>query len=230
MLRSIPPDDPHIWEHGRWQGRERPIDHWGLGAANWRPRALPGKYTVRMTLNGKQYSQPFEVWRDVTLPASDAELTESFGLQRRIITLMNEVADKINRIEIMRMQVEDLRKQHASNRKLDDALADIYKKMFDAELHFLSKTEMHSDDKWYVEKYRLYMNLVWLLAEIGGGGGDVMGGVAYAPTNAALAVFEDRLRDLEAGRADFNKLVQAVEAFNTQFSRRLGPISDRIKQ
>ena len=49
--------------------------------------------------------------------------------------------------------------------------------MYDTELHYLSRTEMHSDDKWYVEKYKLYLNLVWLLAEIGGGGGDVEGGV-----------------------------------------------------
>ena len=74
MLRSIPPDNPHIWDAGRWQGRERPVTHWGLGAADWQPRAAPGKYTVRMTLNGQQYTQPFEVWRDVTLPSTDADL------------------------------------------------------------------------------------------------------------------------------------------------------------
>src|SRR3954462_3122132 len=115
VLRSIPPDDPHIWEGGRFQGRERPLEHWGLGAMNWRPRALPGKYTARFTINGKAYTQPFEVWRDPTLPASDADLAASFGLQRRIITAMNELADRINKIEIMRMQVEDLRKEHASD-------------------------------------------------------------------------------------------------------------------
>ena len=112
---------------------------------------------------------------------------------------MNEVVDKINRIEIMRMQVEDLRKAHAANKTLDSALAAIYKRMYDTELHFLSRTEMHSDDKWYVEKYKLYLNLVWLLAEVGGSGGDVAGGVAYRPTQAALSVFEDRLKELTAG-------------------------------
>ena len=91
---------------------------------------------MRATLNGKQYSQPFEVWRDVTLPASDAELTESFGLQRRIMTLMNEVADKINRVEIMRMQVEDLRKAHGADAAGDRDLAAMNKPMYYTELHF----------------------------------------------------------------------------------------------
>jgi photosystem II stability/assembly factor-like uncharacterized protein len=228
VLRSLPPDNPHIWEEGRWEGRERPVTHWGLGAQRWQPRAAPGKYTVRMTYNGHQYSQPFEIWRDVSLTSTDEDLIASTALQRNIVKTMNEVVDKINRIEIMRMQVEDLRKQHASNKKLDDALAGIYEKMFEAELHFLSKTEMHSDDKWYVEKYKLYMNLVWLLAEIGGSGGDVAGGVGYRPTNAALSIFEDRLKDLEAGRAAFDKLMGEVAAFNKANAGRLPAISDRL--
>jgi photosystem II stability/assembly factor-like uncharacterized protein len=228
VLRSVPPDNPYIWEAGRWTARERPVTHWGLGAQRWQPRAAPGNYTVRMTYNNRQYSQPFEVWRDVTLPSSDADLVASTELQRNVVTAINEVVDKINRIEIMRAQVEDLRKQHASNRALDQALAGIYKRMYDTELHFLSRTEMHSDDKWYVEKYRLYLNLVWLLAEIGGSGGDVAGGVGYRPTNAAQAVFQDRLRDLEAARTDFNRLIQEVEGFNRTHSGRLAPISDRI--
>ena len=228
VLRSVPPDNPYIWEAGRWQNRERQVTHWGLGAAGWQPRAAPGKYTVRMSYNGKQYSQPFEIWRDVTVPSTDADLVASTQLQTNVVTTINEVVDKINRIEVMRQQVEDLRKQHASNRQLDQALAGIYKRMFDTELHFLSRTEMHSDDKWYVEKYKLYLNLVWLLAEIGGSGGDVMGGVGYRPTNAALSVFQDRVRDLEAGRADFDRLMREVEAFNRTHSGRLPPISDKV--
>jgi hypothetical protein len=228
VLRSIPPDDPHIWEEGRFEGRERPIDHWGLGAANWRPRAIPGKYTVRLTLNGKPYTQPFEIWRDVTMPASEADLAASFGLQRRIITAMNELADRINRIEIMRMQVEDLRKSHANDATLVQALGALYKKMYDAELHFLTKTEMHSDDKWYVEKYQVYFNLIWLLSEVGGGGGDVMGGAGYAPTNASSAVFEDRLKDVQAARSAFTGLMAEVEAFNKLYAGRLPAISDRL--
>ena len=73
------------------------------------------------------------------------------------MTAINEVVDKINRIEIMRMQVEDLRKaargEQASSTRRSRR---IYKRMYDTELHFLSRTEMHSDDKWYVEKYKLY--------------------------------------------------------------------------
>jgi hypothetical protein len=205
------------------------VTHWGLGAQNWQPRAAPGKYSVRMSYNGRQYTQPFEIWRDVTLTATEVDLAASTALQRNIVKAMDEVADKINRIEIMRMKVEDLRKQQAANAKLDAALAALYQRMYETELHFLSRTEMHSDDKWYVEKYKLYMNLVWLLAEVGGSGGDVAGGVAYRPTKAALGVFQDRLKDLEVGNAEFKKLLQEVEAFNkTNAGRLSAPITDKM--
>ncbi|MEZ5316884.1 MAG: hypothetical protein R2752_05735 [Vicinamibacterales bacterium] len=228
VLRSIPPDNPHIWDAGRWEGRERPVTHWGLGAARWRPRAAPGSYTVRMTYGGRQYTQPFDVIRDVALPSNDQDLVASTKLQTDIVKSMNEVTDKINRIEIMRMQVEDLRKAHASQAEIDRALDALYQQMYTSELQYLSKTEMHSDDKWYVEQYKLYMNLVWLLAEVGGSGGDVAGGVAYGPTQASLDVYEERLGELGLARQDFQKLMDAVAAFNKAHAGQLPPITDTL--
>jgi photosystem II stability/assembly factor-like uncharacterized protein len=228
VLRSIPPDNPYIWDAGRWEGRQRPVTHWGLGAQRWQPTAAPGKYVVRMTYNGRQYSQPFEVWRDVTLPSTSEDLAASSQLQRDVVGAINQVVDRINRIEIMRMQVEDLRKQHASSKPLSTALAAIYKRMYDTELHYLSRTEMHSDDKWYVEKYRLYMNLVWLLAEIGGAGGDVMGGLGYRPTDASVALFKELRAQVDAAQKDFDALMAEVASFNKANTGRLAPISDTL--
>ncbi len=229
VLRSIPPDNPYIWEAGRWERRERPVTHWGLGAQRWQPRAAPGKYQVRLSYNGQSQTQPFEVWRDVTLPSDDDDLIESATMQVDMVKTINEVVDKINRIEIMRAQVEDLRKTHASNRQVDNALEALSAKMYETELHFLSRTEMHSDDKWYVEKYKLYLNLVWLLSEIGGSGGDVAGGQGYAPTDAAKSVYEDRLREMVAARAAFDALMKEVEAFNRAHAGRVSPVSDRLQ-
>jgi hypothetical protein len=229
VLRSIPPDNPHIWEAGRWETKERPVTHWGLGAARWRPLPVPGRYSVRLTANGRQLTQPLDVLRDPTLTSTDADLAEGTEFQRKVVGSIGEVVDKINRIEIMREQVENLRAEHAGDPGLDGALAGIYQRMYETELHFLSRTEMHSDDKWYVEKYRLYLNLVWLLAEVGGGGGDVAGGAAFRPTNAALEVYQDRLRELDAARIDFERLLEEIDSFNREHSEVLPPItSERL--
>jgi hypothetical protein len=227
QLRSIPPDNPEIWSAGRWEGRVRPVTHWGL-AAGFRPIAAPGKYTVRFTYNGRNYTQPFEVWKDATLTSTDADLVAGTDLQVKVVDLINQVVNRINRIEIMRMQVEDLRKQHAAAKDLDAALAAIYQRMYETELHYLSRTEMHSDDKWYVEKYKLYMNLTWLAAEIGSGGGDVMGGLAYRPTNAAQAQYQDHVKLMATAQADFDKLRAEVDAFNKKYAGKIAAITDKM--
>jgi uncharacterized membrane-anchored protein YhcB (DUF1043 family) len=227
QLRSIPPDNPEIWNAGRWEGRVRPVTHWGL-AAGFRPIAAPGRYTVRFTYNGRNYTQPFEVWKDATLTSTDADLVAGTELQVKVVDLINTVVNRINRIEIMRMQVEDLRKQHAASKDLDQALAGIYQRMYDTELHYLSRTEMHSDDKWYVEKYKLYMNLTWLAAEIGSGGGDVMGGLAYRPTNAAQAQYQDHVKLMATAQSDFDKLMAEVAAFNKKYAGKIAAITDKM--
>ena len=181
-------------------------------------------------MNGKQYSQPFDVVREVTLPSTDEDLTASTDLQRKIVAAMSESAGMINRIEIMKMQVEDQQKALAANADARKALADLAKKLYDTELNFLSRTELHSDDKWYVEKYKLHFNLIWLLAEVGGGGGDVMGGVGYKPTRAALSVFEDRQEDLAGAKKAFDDLVKAVDAFNRSQAGKIPAITDRLQR
>jgi hypothetical protein len=139
VLRSIPPDNPYIWDAGRWQNRERPVTHWGLGRSVGSPR---GAWQVRRPydIQRPQYSQPFEIWRDVLVPSTDAELVASTSYQRSLVGSINEVVDKINRIEIMRMQVEDLRKANAANKPVDAALEALNKRMYDTELNFLSRT------------------------------------------------------------------------------------------
>lgn len=225
VLRSLPPDNPYIWNAGRWDKREREVSHWGLGAAKWQPSVAPGQYTLRLTHDGKRYERTFEVRADVELPSSDDDLVAGTRLQLAIVEAIDTVVDRINRIEVMRAQIEDLRAV-TDSAQLQDALDTLYNDLYTAELHYLSRTEMHSDDKWYVEKYRLYMNLVWLLAEVGGRGGDVFGGAGYRPTDAAVDVFDDRLREIEAAEADFTAVMRRVEAFNREHAGRLAPISD----
>ncbi len=56
----------------------------------------------------------------------------------------------------------------------------------DVELQLLTRSDLHSDDKWFVEQYKVYLNLVWLNGTIGTGAGDVAGGADYRPTDAAM--------------------------------------------
>src|SRR5439155_585382 len=105
--------------------------------------------------------------------------------------------------------------EHATDAGVARSLADLDARMLDVELRLLSRTDLHSDDKWYVEPYKVYMNLIWLAGEVGSGAGDVAGGADYRPTDATVAVLAKIERDLAAARAAFTTLVeQHVPAFN----------------
>ena len=53
-----------------------------------------------------------------------------------------------------------------------------------------SKALTNSDDKYFVEPYELYLNLMWLNAAVGTGGGDVAGGADFAPTDNQLELLK----------------------------------------
>ena len=93
---------------------------------------------------------------------------------------------------------------------------------------FLAYGPISSDDKWFVEKYRAYMNLVWLSGEVGTGASDVAGGAEYRPTDAQLATLQMLQQELAAARAAFKKLVDTdIKAFNDAMAGKLSVIMDR---
>ena len=61
-MRTTPPENPHIWEEPRFRGQDtRPVTHWGLDTAQVGPIVVPGKYTVKLTVDGQSLTQPIEM-------------------------------------------------------------------------------------------------------------------------------------------------------------------------
>jgi hypothetical protein len=153
--------------------------------------------------------------KDPRLPTTEADLAASTRAQVRIRDAMNETVEMVNRLEVMRRQLEDTLRAKAADAELIAQLRALDQKMLDVELLLLSRTDLHSDDKWYVEKYKLYLNLIWLAGEVGTGAGDVAGGAEFRPTEASLQTLMELERDLSAARAAYQKLLQTdVKAFN----------------
>jgi hypothetical protein len=70
-LLTTPPENPHIWDEPRYQGKTyRSIIHWGANPHTGTPIAAPGHYQVRLTVEGRSYTQPFEVVKDPAVKAS----------------------------------------------------------------------------------------------------------------------------------------------------------------
>ena len=94
------------------------------------------------------------------------------------------------------------------------------KKLDGIESRLVSPALRNSDDKYFVQAYGVYLDLIWLNAEVGTGGGDVAGSADFAPTVAQL----DSLKTLETQMAqadsDFNNLVEhELPALNQALDR-----------
>jgi photosystem II stability/assembly factor-like uncharacterized protein len=95
-----------------------------------------------------------------------------------------------------------------TKRKADllNAAEALDKKLLSIEHKLVSQALLNSDDKYFVEPYQLYLNLIWLNAEVGTGGGDVAGGADFAPTDTQLELlkgYENQMTEVDTEFRNF---------------------------
>lgn len=227
-LRTNPPDNPHIWDEPAYKGKDtRPIAHWGIQQPQSQgPLGAPGKYTVRLIASGETFTQPLTVLKATDLTTADTDLVASTDAQVRVRDRLTETAEVVNRLEVMRKNIQDQLATNAGNADAVKALNEMDRKMLDIELILLSRHDLHSDDKWFVEKYHTYLALLWLAGEIGSGAGDVAGGADWRPTDASMQTLTELEADLARAKAAFQLLLdKELPAWNAKMSALLKPIA-----
>jgi len=88
------------------------------------------------------------------------------------------------------------------------AAEDLDKKLSAVENKLASPALLNSDDKYFVEPYKVYLNLIWLNAEVGTGGADVAGGADFAPTDTQLDLLQTFETEMAAADADYQKVMK----------------------
>ena len=219
-LRTTPPENPHIWEEPRFQNQEtRPVTHWGIAQAEVGPYAAPGDYTVKMTVDGQSQSKPLHIVLPPGAHGSVADVQASVRLQLKVRDDISTVSDMVNQLEWMRHQLEVDHKTAQNKDNLLRLLDSMNKKLKDVELKLVTESDMLSDDKYYVEQYALYLNLIWLNGEIGTGAGDVAGTGDYGATETDTAMVLDLERQLQAAQAEYKGVMDKdVPAYNQSIS------------
>lgn len=212
-LRTIPPENPHIWDDTRFKGKPwRPITHWGMPTHQAGPIVPPGAYTVKLTVAGQTFTQPLTLLPDPRSPGTPQDLARTYELQMRIRNDVGQISDKVNLIERERAQLEAMKTGAGLSARRISA--------FDARLQhveyeFFRKDLAASDDKYYVSAWKIYFNLLWLNAEIGTGAGDVAGGGDQGPTDTAPLLLDGLEKQLAVATRHYQKLMESdVPAFN----------------
>lgn len=93
---------------------------WGAGTNG--PAVPPGRYTVRLTADGKTASAPVTVVRNPRLPeVTDADLRAQYAFGRRVRDKANEANKAVIDIRRVKAQVEDRLKKPVADEPLKTA-------------------------------------------------------------------------------------------------------------
>jgi hypothetical protein len=91
----------------------------GGGGASW---ALPGNYAVKLTADGKSYTQPLTVKMDPRVKTSLLELQQQFDVAQQVAAKSAEVARARGEVAAVRSQIANLLKQSSADTGLLAAL------------------------------------------------------------------------------------------------------------
>ena len=177
------------------------------------PRAAPGTYQVKLTVDGKSLTQSFEIKKDPRLETTQADFAKQLDLLLKIRDKFSETSEALLQIRDARKQIEEITnrmKDQPSGKAIADAAKSLNAKLTAIEEELYQTKNQSSQDPL---NYPIRLNNK--LAALTG----VVGGSDFAPTDQSYAVYEDlvakinaQLKKLEETmRTDlpaFNKLVR----------------------
>jgi photosystem II stability/assembly factor-like uncharacterized protein len=150
------------------------------------PLALPGKYQVRVTLNGKSETAPFEIKLDPRVKVANEDLQKQFDLLLEIRDELSRVNDAVNQIQDVRLQVAGLKKrlpENVSTKPVADAAVDLDQKLLAVRDELIqAKVKSNEDSLAYPQK--VDVKLAYLAMAVGQG-------TDSAPTDAELQQFDN---------------------------------------
>jgi photosystem II stability/assembly factor-like uncharacterized protein len=95
------------------------------------------------------------------------------------------------------------------------AAENLDQKLQQVESRLVSRALRNSDDKYFVEADGVYLDLIWLNAEVGTGGGDVAGGADFAPTQTQLESLSTLQGEMASADTELRQILQSdLPAFN----------------
>ncbi len=108
------------------------------------PRVSPGKYQVRLTVDGKTGTQSFEVKKDPRLETTPDDYARQLSLSLQIRDKLSETNQGVIRIRELRKQLEDYTKR--DNKQVADAAAALIKRLTAVEQELYQTRNRASED------------------------------------------------------------------------------------
>jgi hypothetical protein len=232
-LRTKPPGNPHVVEEKRFaatwiQEGWYPLLSWGAFGGFRGFLAAPGTYTIKLSVDGKEFSQPLEIKKDPSSEGTLEDIQEQLKMQLDIREDLNAVSDMISQIEWMRKECYDLTDVLKTREGSDDllkAIHDFDKKLRSIEDELFQPIIAEGDTKSFRYPQKIYFKLSVLA-------GDLAGSVDFAPNQQQKEVHALLKEHMLVQKSRFEKLIQSdLPDFNSILNEKdiSGIIVPRIK-
>jgi photosystem II stability/assembly factor-like uncharacterized protein len=221
-LRTIPRGNPHVVEEKRFREtwiREGwyPILSWGVGGGFVGPLAVPGTYTVKLNVGGKELSQNLIVRKDPRSGGTVEDIRTQVAMSLAIREDINAATDMIDRLEWARKQIYDLKnslKGDGDAKPVLTAAGELEEKLTALEAKILQPILAEGDSKSFRYPNMLYCKLAVLA-------GDVAANVDFPPNEQQVEVHELLKGRMRTYQGEFNELFSNdVPAFNSLLEER----------
>jgi hypothetical protein len=198
----------------------RPIKEARIDAGNAEtgPWALPGRYTLKLIVDGKDVRAPLEIQPDPRVPVAASELADQVRLATTIRDDFNRLSDAVERLRSIRKQLQDrnlLLKGNAPAQPLVQAATALVAKLdaLEGKLHN-PKAQVPYDILAQRGGAQLYSQLGWLYAMVLEGDGPPTQAMRESTSrfHEELSRLLDRLQGLlEKDLAELNRQARSLE-------------------
>lgn len=119
-----------------------------VNAEGWRPLpeggrmtilVPPGTYTVKLSVDGQEFSQPLVVLKDPNSGGSEDSIQKQTAMLFELRRDLESAADMVNQIELIRGQLENLKSLLRNNSEVRSAADDLDKKLIDIEDNLIQR-------------------------------------------------------------------------------------------
>ncbi len=211
-LRTQPLDFPH--EKFNKEGW-RPLRNFGISRGLTPPLVSPGTYTVKLAVDGQEFTQTLEVRKD---PSSASSLADIKAQEKMLLALrddLNTVTDMINQTEWMRKQISDLihrleedegsTELVAAAKELDDKLLGVSENLYQVRL----AGGVGGSENGFRRPAKLFTQICMLIGDVGVRSAD------FPPTTQQVAVHELFKERLATYQGQLNDVINTdVAAFH----------------
>jgi photosystem II stability/assembly factor-like uncharacterized protein len=175
------------------------------------PWVPPGRYTVRLTVNGKRYEQPLTVKMDPRVKTPAKDLEQQFELSMQCYDSARQAREALGQVRKLRAQLKELQGK-AKEQPLLDALAELDKKAAALEGTERRRGERPPDGPRETTLARLAEEQQRLL--------DILQGADVTPTSQAVTACQETRKPLRDLLRRWDELKDAeVKALNERLRK-----------